>query len=56
MSCLRPDLDLRNALRGTLALGAAFVPAALDEPFRRRLLTEVDDGPFEPLPERPSRI
>jgi len=54
MSCLRPDLDLRDALRGTLALGAAFVPAALDEPFRRRLLSEVEDGPFEPLPERPS--
>ena len=56
MSCLRPELDLRDALRGTLALGAAFVPAALGEPFRRRLLTEVEDGPLEPLPERPSRM
>jgi hypothetical protein len=49
---LRRDLDLTDALQGTVALGAAFVPAALDDSFRRRLLAEIEDGPYEPLAER----
>lgn len=55
MPALRPDLDLCDALHGTMTLGAAFVPAALDETFRRRLLAEIEDGPFEALAERSGR-
>lgn len=55
MPTLRADLDLSGALRGTMAIGAALVPDALDDTFRRRLLSEIEDGPFEPLPERTGR-
>lgn len=43
---LAPGLDLRAALLGVRDRGAAFVPAAVDEPFRRRLWREVASGPF----------
>ena len=47
---LAPRLDLRRALRQARARGAAFVPAALDEGFRRRLKREIASGPFERFP------
>ncbi len=43
---LAAGLDLRAALRETAQRGAAFVPVALDEAFRRRLRREVTAGPF----------
>jgi alkylated DNA repair dioxygenase AlkB len=49
---LTPGLDLRRALADTVATGAAFVPAALHEPFRARLLEEVERGPFVPMSEQ----
>ncbi|HEX2175642.1 MAG TPA: hypothetical protein VHG70_07005 [Nocardioidaceae bacterium] len=52
MPALRPALDLGSALRDAVRLGAGFVPAAVEETFREQLLAEVDDGPFEALPER----
>jgi hypothetical protein len=55
MPTLRADLDLSDALRDTMAIGAGFAPDALDDHFRRRLLAEIEDGPFEPLPERSGR-
>ena len=49
MDALRDDLDLRAALLEVVRAGAAFVPRALDEPFRRRLRREVDAGPFRSM-------
>lgn len=46
---LRESLDLRSALELVRTDGAAYVPAALDEGFRRRLQREVDAGPFESM-------
>ncbi|MGQ0670378.1 MAG: hypothetical protein ACT4PO_12005 [Actinomycetota bacterium] len=46
---LAPGLHLRAALEEVRARAAAFVPVALDEPFRRRLWREVASGPFRPF-------
>ncbi|MQA85309.1 MAG: hypothetical protein GEV03_11955 [Streptosporangiales bacterium] len=51
MSALSPTLDLRRPLWAMLEAGAAFLPQALDERFRRRLRRETEAGPFERLPE-----
>ena len=44
------DLDLRQVLDAVASDGAAFVPGALDEPFRVALEDEVALGPGPPLP------
>jgi len=49
MSVLADDLELRRALLEVRNEGAAFVPTALDDPFRRRLRREVDGGPFRSM-------
>jgi hypothetical protein len=46
------NLDLRQPLRDVEEAGAAYIPSALSEPFRRQLQREVEAGPFEPLPGR----
>ena len=56
MPALRADIGLRNALRDTMAIGAALVQEALEGPFRQRLLAEIEGGPFEALPERSGRM
>jgi hypothetical protein len=42
--------DLRGAFRRTASEGFAFIPGALDAPFRRRLHREVQAALFEPAP------
>jgi alkylated DNA repair dioxygenase AlkB len=46
---LARDLDLARALTEVNDVGAAFVPSALDEAFRRRLRGEVDGGHFRSM-------
>jgi hypothetical protein len=48
---LAHGLDLAAPLRDVVERGAAFVPSALDEGFRRRLQAEIEDGSFEPAPD-----
>src|SRR5262245_135978 len=55
MPALRTDLDLRNALDGTMAIGGGFVHEALQGSFRQRILSEIEGAPFETLPERAGR-
>jgi hypothetical protein len=52
MSVLQPDLDLGRPLQALREAGAAFIPHALREPFRQRLQREIQDGPFERLPDQ----
>lgn len=52
LSALHADLDLRRSLQALTQVGAAFLPRALNEPFRRRLQREIEAGPFERLPDR----
>jgi hypothetical protein len=52
MAALSPDLDLSLVLQESIASGAAFVPQALNETARERLLVEVEHGPFTTLPEQ----
>lgn len=47
----RSGIDLGPALRTVVREGSAFVPRALDEPFRRRLWGEVRAGPFRHMAE-----
>jgi hypothetical protein len=49
---LHTDLDLGRSLPGLRNAGAAFIPHALSEPFRQRLQREIQDGPFERLPDQ----
>jgi hypothetical protein len=49
VGALAQDLELGRAFESVTALGAAFVPRALDESFRRRLRREVDAGPFRSM-------
>ena len=49
MGALAEDLDLSQALLEVRGEGAAFVPRALDDSFRRRLRREVDGGPFRSM-------
>jgi hypothetical protein len=46
---LRDDLDLTQPLGRVRSDGAAWVPSALTDSFRRRLRKEVDAGPFRPM-------
>jgi hypothetical protein len=52
VTVLHPDLDLGRPLQALRNAGAAFIPYALSEPFRRRLQREIQDGPFERLPDQ----
>jgi hypothetical protein len=52
MTALHPDLDLGRPLETVREAGAAFIPHALNEWFRRQLQHELQAGPFEPLPDQ----
>jgi hypothetical protein len=52
MTALHPDLDLGRPLEALREAGAAFIPRALNEPFREQLQREIQEGPFERLPDR----
>ena len=52
MSVLHPNLDLGRPLQAVKEAGAAFLPHALSEPFREELQREIQDGPFERLPDQ----
>jgi hypothetical protein len=52
MTALHPDLDLGRPLQALRKVGAAFILHALSEPFRQRLQREIQDGPFERLPDQ----
>ena len=52
MTALHPDLDLGRPLQALREAGAAFIPHALREPFRQQLQREIQDGPFERLPDQ----
>ena len=52
MSVLHPNLDLDRPLQAVKEAGAAFIPHALSEPFREELQREIQDGPFERLPDQ----
>ena len=52
MTALHPDLDLGRPLQALREAGAAFIPHALREPFRQQLQHEIQDGPFERLPDQ----
>jgi hypothetical protein len=52
MTALHPDLDLARPFEALREAGAAFIPHALSEPFRQRLQGEIQDGPFERLPDQ----
>lgn len=49
LHALAEDLELERALRQVAGVGAAYIPRALDESFRRRLRREIDGGPFRPM-------
>jgi alkylated DNA repair dioxygenase AlkB len=52
MTVLHPGLDLGRSLQAVREAGAAFIPHALNEPFRQRLQREIQDGPFQRLPDQ----
>jgi hypothetical protein len=52
MTALHPDLNLGRPLEAFREAGAAFIPHALSEPFRQQLQREIQDGPFERLPDQ----
>jgi hypothetical protein len=52
MTALHPDLDFGRPLEALREAGAAFIPHALSEPFRQQLQRDIEDGPFERLPDR----
>jgi hypothetical protein len=52
MTALHPDLDLGRPIEALREAGAAFIPHALSEPFRQQLQREIQDGPFERLPDQ----
>ena len=52
MTVLHPGLDLGRSLQALREAGAAFIPRALNEPFRQQLQREIQEGPFERLPDR----
>jgi hypothetical protein len=52
MTALHPDLNLGRPLEALREAGAAFIPRALNEPFRQQLQREIQEGPFERLPDR----
>jgi alkylated DNA repair dioxygenase AlkB len=56
MTALHPDLDLGRPLEALREVGAAFIPHALSEPFRQRVQREIQDGPFERLPDQIGRV
>lgn len=56
MSALDPKLDLKKALAEVTTKGAAFVPAAVHQPFLKRLDRELDGGPFSPMPRRTGKV
>ena len=47
MTALHPDLNLGRPLEALREAGAAFIPRALNEPFRQQLQREIQEGPFE---------
>jgi hypothetical protein len=52
MKALHPDLNLGRPLKALREAGAAFIPHALSEPFRQQLQREIQDGPFQRLPDQ----
>jgi hypothetical protein len=52
MTVLHPDLNLGRPLEAVREAGAAFLRHALSEPFRQQLQREIQDGPFQPLPDQ----
>ena len=52
MTALHPDLDFGRPLEALREAGAAFIPHALSDQFRQQLQRDIEDGPFEPLPDR----
>ena len=52
MTALHPDLDFGRPLEALRNAGAAFIPHALSDQFRQQLQRDIEDGPFEPLPDR----
>jgi hypothetical protein len=52
MTALHPDLNLGRPLEVLREAGAAFIPRALNEPFRQQLQREIQEGPFERLPDQ----
>ena len=52
MSVLHPNLDLGRPLQAVREAGAAFIPHALGEPLRQAIQREIQDGPFERLPNQ----
>ena len=51
-AALRSGLGIREGLRDVLAVGAAYLPYALDEGFRQRVQRELQGVAFERLPRR----
>jgi hypothetical protein len=49
---LHAALDLRRSLQALSQVGAAFLPRALNEPFRGQLQREIEAGSFERLPDQ----
>jgi hypothetical protein len=52
MTALHPDLDFGRPLEALREAGAAFSPHALSDQFRQQLQRDIEDGPFERLPDR----
>jgi hypothetical protein len=52
MTALHPDLDLGRPLQALREADAAFIPLALSEPSRQQLQREIEDGPFQRLPDQ----
>jgi hypothetical protein len=52
MTALHPDLDFGRPLEALRSAGAAFIPHALSDQFRQQLQRDIEDGPFERLPDR----
>jgi len=56
MSALSESVDLRAALLRVKESGAALIPDALHDPFGSRLQSELESGPFAPMPERSGKV
>jgi hypothetical protein len=52
MTALHPNLDLGRPLQALGEAGATVIPHAITEPFRQQLEREIEDGPFERLPDQ----
>lgn len=56
MSALSEHVDLREALLKVKETGAALIPDAVHDPFDARLQSEIETGPFAPMPERIGKV